>query len=129
MNQQEFDSRMVWFLSYYEKELNETQTIQWFDALKKYEIKIFNEAISNHIQYSKSPYFPALGEIVDRCANIIYERERMQRNSELEHHNKIKNQPLLTQEQVAEFRKSIPECIRNKMKPPQGIPQKLGEIL
>jgi hypothetical protein len=65
MTKEDFLDEMKWFLEFYEKTLNDTQTKIWFDFFGNFKKDKFHQALVKYIEESKQPFFPAIGEIND----------------------------------------------------------------
>ena len=59
MTQEEFLKEIRWFLEFYEKKFNKTQSKVWYELFKQHTAEEFNSALNRHIKNSEDKFFPA----------------------------------------------------------------------
>ena len=63
MTKEEFLKEMTWFLEYYDKKFNDTQTRIWYEALKDISHETLNKLFNEFIRKEENPFIPSLGRI------------------------------------------------------------------
>jgi hypothetical protein len=71
MTKEEFKKEMTWFLEFYDKKLNQIQTKIWFEFFEEFSVSKFNSLLKKHINSDESPFFPAIGKVLNRDGKTI----------------------------------------------------------